>query len=312
MATLLELLRQYGLTLVFATVLLSQAGVPLPAYPVLILAGSLAAAGQLSGIGAWGCALLASLLADVAWYRGGQRYGGRVLRQVCRLSLTPATCVRQTESIFERWGAKSLMVAKFIPGFASIATAMAGATGVRALPFLGYDAIGALLWSGVGIGLGALFAPAVVQVMAALHALGFWGLALIGVALLAYIAHRLWRRWQFRTLLRIDRVSVESLQEMLNGDPVPLVVDVRSPTEQAEGRIPGALGFDPKAWPKALETADRDRPVVVYCDCPDEASAALFARQLVSRGFRQATPLAGGLHAWRSAGLPVEAMPLPA
>ncbi len=311
MSFLVDVLRHHGLLLVFGTVLLSQAGIPLPAYPVLLVAGSLAAAGQLSGPGALSCALLACLVADTAWYLGGQRYGGRVLRRICKLSLTPETCVRQTESIFERWGAKSLTVAKFIPGFASIATAMAGAAGVRRLPFLAYDAVGALLWAGVGLGLGALFAPAVAQLIAALHEMGTLGLLLLGVALLVFLAHRLWRRWQFRSLLRIDRVSVASLQSMLGEDPGPLVLDVRSPSARAAGRIPGALAFDAAAWPEALTAADRDRPIVVYCDCPDEASAALLARQLVSRGFRQAAPLAGGLEAWRAAGLPVEAVPTP-
>ena len=62
-------------------------------------------------------AVLACLIADSGWYLAGGRYGGRVLRLICRLSLTPDSCVSQTESVFDRWGARSLIVAKFVPGF---------------------------------------------------------------------------------------------------------------------------------------------------------------------------------------------------
>ena len=74
---------------------------------------------------------LAAMIADTFWYMTGRRYGTRVLRTLCRISLSPDSCVRQTESIFDRFGAASMIFAKFIPGFASVATALAGATDRR-------------------------------------------------------------------------------------------------------------------------------------------------------------------------------------
>lgn len=47
-------------------------------------------------------------------------------------------------------------------------------------------------------------------------------------------------------------------------------------------------------------------PEIVYCACPNEASAARVALQLRDRGFHHVRPLAGGIDAWVSAGLAVD------
>ena len=114
----------YGLAAVFLNGGLEQLGLPIPAYPVLILTGALSMNGQYSAASLLFTAVLACLMADSVWYWAGHHYGGRVLKTLCRISLSPDSCVRQTESIFTRWGAKSLILAKFIPGFASLATAL--------------------------------------------------------------------------------------------------------------------------------------------------------------------------------------------
>jgi membrane protein DedA with SNARE-associated domain len=59
------------------------------------------------------------------------------------VSLTPCSCVRQTEAIFVRRGAAWLLVAKFVPGFAAIATALAGTMRISRLSFVVYDTGGA-------------------------------------------------------------------------------------------------------------------------------------------------------------------------
>lgn len=306
MALLIDLITRYGVALLFAWVLVEQAGVPLPAYPALLVAGSLAAAGQYSVWLLLGSAVLACLLADSLWYLAGQRFGSRVLRLLCRLSLSADGCVRQTESIFARWGAPSLLLAKFVPGFATVATAMAGATGIRKLPFLAYDAVGAALWAGVGLALGWVFAAAIDDVLAVLVQMGRWGLLLLGLALAVFVATRAWRRWQFRARLRMDRISVAALAAMFERGETPLVVDVRSRFGHREGRIPGALLVDSDDWPAALAAPGDDVEVVVYCACPNEASAALVARKLMQRGFKRVRPLQGGIDAWREAGLALE------
>jgi membrane protein DedA with SNARE-associated domain len=151
MNSLLHLVEQYGLTVVFFNVLVEQLGAPLPAYPTLVITGALLERSGYSGYSApllLFIAVLAALIADFMWYLAGRRYGRKVMGTLCRISLSPDSCVRQTESVYLRWGASSLLVAKFIPGFASIASALAGALGTRRTSFIFFDSVGAALWAG--------------------------------------------------------------------------------------------------------------------------------------------------------------------
>ena len=145
MQDLNQLLAQHGLILVFANVLLTQAGIPLPAVPVLVVAGALAAQGEFSYTALLLTAVAAALLGDIPWFFAGRRYGHRVLRTLCRIAIEPDSCVKQTESIFERWGAPALLVAKYTPGFATVAPPLAGAMRLGFLSFLLFSTAGALL-----------------------------------------------------------------------------------------------------------------------------------------------------------------------
>ena len=75
------------------------------------------------------------------------RYGGRVVRLVCRLSLEAATCVRKTEGYFGKHGATTLLFAKFVPGLSAVAPPIAGQTGMSYVRFLTYELAGSLIWS---------------------------------------------------------------------------------------------------------------------------------------------------------------------
>jgi membrane protein DedA with SNARE-associated domain len=166
------MIQQYGLGFVFLNVLALQAGLPIPAYPTLIVAGAYAAIG---GDPLWALVLVgiaAALIADTGWYVAGRRFGLRILNTLCRVSLSQDSCVRQTETIFQRFGPASMLFAKFVPGFASVATALAGALRLRYWVFLVFDAIGAGLWVSVGLGLGYLFRDAISDVMDKLASLG--------------------------------------------------------------------------------------------------------------------------------------------
>jgi membrane protein DedA with SNARE-associated domain len=129
-------------------VLALRSGAPAPAHPTLIVVGAVSSRSDFSAVQVVAVAIAASLVADLAWYYAGTRVGRRVLRLMCRISLSPDSCVRQSEDLYERWGAPSLMFAKFVPGFAAIATSMAGVVRTRLTSFAFFDAIGALLWSG--------------------------------------------------------------------------------------------------------------------------------------------------------------------
>jgi len=310
MQLLLTLIEEYGLWLVFANVLALQVGLPVPAYPALIVVGAFSTRGDYSLLQVVGVAVSASLVADLVWFFAGRRYGRRVLRLMCRLSLSPDSCVRQTERIYERWGAPSLMCAKFVPGFAAVATGMAGAMRTSLARFLFFDAIGALSWSGLAASLGWFFRNAVDDVIVALDQAGRWGLAALAAALVAYVLLKAIQRRRLIQMLRMARVSVVELADMLRRGERPLIVDVRSPSSQSQGRIPGAVWIDDRAFETSLrasglEESDVDE-VIVYCACPNEASAALVAKQLMRAGFKRVRPLAGGIEAWVEQGYAVE------
>ncbi|MEP6942822.1 MAG: rhodanese-like domain-containing protein [Betaproteobacteria bacterium] len=304
---LIMLLQQYGLGLIFVNVLALQAGLPVPAYPVLIVAGAYAAMGgnplwQLVAVG-----VAAALVADTGWYLAGRRFGVSILRTLCRVSLSPDGCVRQTETIFERFGPASMLVAKFIPGFASVATAMAGAIRLRYALFVLFDAIGAALWVSVGVALGYLFRDAVDDAMNTLKSLGKAGLVLVIAGFTVWALVKWYRRRMFVKKLRMDRVSVDELRMLIDDNKINAIVDVRSPlTQAATGRIPGARTIDMQKIRESFDGVPADGEVVVYCACPNEATAVKVAQSLLKLGYKRIRPLHGGIDAWIAAGLAVE------
>jgi membrane protein DedA with SNARE-associated domain/rhodanese-related sulfurtransferase len=307
MNTLLHWLAEYGLAVAFVNVLLAQLGAPLPSYPVLIVTGALAFEGRFPVAALHATVVLASLIADLAWYGAGRRYGGRVVRTVCRISISPDTCVQRTQSLFDRWGAPSLMVAKFIPGFGVIATSLAGNVRLPLVRFIVFDAIGAALFTGVGIGLGMLFHDAVAEVLAALAEMGRIGLVLIVAAFALFIAVKWWQRHALIRELRMARISVDELVRLIEGGDDPVILDVRDESaRRRDGTIPGALHWPLAQSELALPELPRDAQVVVFCACPNEISAARVAKRLQLAGFRRVRPLHGGIEAWIDAGRSVE------
>ncbi|NDP43969.1 MAG: sulfurtransferase [Aromatoleum sp.] len=307
MEQLIALIQHYGLGLVFLNVLALQAGAPLPAYPTLIVAGALLTGGMhgLAALVATGA--VAAVIADTGWYLAGRRYGTRVLKLLCRVSLSPDSCVRQTENMFMRFGPASMMFAKFVPGFASVSTAMAGATRLPYGKFLFFDLIGAMAWVGVGVGLGYLFRGAIGELLDTLKSLGKWGSILLVCAFALWIARKWWQRRLFVKQLRMDRVTVDELRHMIAHEKVGTILDVRSPLlQEASGRIPGARTVDMTKIAEGVDGLATEGEVVVYCACPNEASAVKVAQKLKELGFKRVRPLHGGIDAWIAAGHDIE------
>jgi membrane protein DedA with SNARE-associated domain/rhodanese-related sulfurtransferase len=306
MTYLFTLIEHYGLAAVFVNVFVEQLGAPIPAYPTLVITGALSARGNYSASTLLITAVVAALLADLFWYMAGKRYGSRVMSTLCRISLSPDSCVRQTESVYVRWGASSLLVAKFIPGFASIGSGLAGAMGTRFIVFLFFDSLGAALWAGTAIWLGSLFSTTVDDLLEVLESLGKWGLLLIGLALIAFVAHRWWQRNQFLKSLRMARISVDELHQMTLDGAAPIIVDVRPAHAQREGRIPGAMAMSMDEISELAIDMPADSEVIIYCACPNEVSAARVAKLLMQKGYTRVRPLHGGIDAWVAAGHTLE------
>lgn len=309
MTTLMQFLAEHGVAFVFMYVLAVQAGAPIPALPILMAAGAFAARGELNAASVLGAAVGACLLADTVWYYVGRHVGRRVLSVICRVSLSPEVCVSQTESLFAKWGAPSLMLAKFIPGFAAIATSLAGATRVRPSAFLLFTCIGGLLWAGCGLALGWVFAPVVEDVIRVVGEFGTLGAVLVLLALSGFVAFKWRQRRLFNERLRMERISADALAGLIEAGGTPVIVDVRYAIAKYDGRIPGAIPVTREAWPAALDAVDPHAIIVVYCACPGDAGAAIVAARLRQRGFSNVRPLEGGIDAWRLTGraLQVEA-----
>lgn len=300
-AQISQTLRQDAVTVVFINVFLQQIGLPIPAVPTLLLAGSLMmTSGELGKLLA--AAVLASVIADWIWYWSGKFFGYRVLAGLCKLSINPASCVSQTEARFVRWGMSSLLVAKFIPGFSTVAPPIAGALRMSQSGFLLAAALGAGLWAGLALAAGWLLKDTVQAAIATLeqHAANavLLALALLGI----WLGWKLWQKYRFRKSCAVPHITPAELIEAMQADRPPLLLDLRSATMIAEtGPIPGAkiaehdfLGDAVGDWPKT-------QPIVTLCACPEDAGAVQAARHLLNAGYLSVRPLQGGYDAWIAA-----------
>lgn len=268
MNELIDLIARYGLAAVFCNALFEQIGLPIPALPIFVVAGAMAADGRLSAPAALGWAVLASLIADTVWFALGRRQGYRVLRTVCKISLSPDTCVKRMEWLYERLGLASLLFAKFVPGYSTVAPPLAGALGASFVAFLALDAGGALLWAGSAIGAGMIFHRAVDRVLALLEQLGDLGLGLIALAFAGFIVYRLIERRRFLQELRLARISVADLARLLEVEgerPVIFDVRTRGSVWLDARQIPGSLRVSFDEIEHALAELPRAREVVLYC-----------------------------------------------
>ena len=208
-----------------------------------------------------------------------------------------------TRRIYEKFGAPSLMLAKYIPGFAAVATTLAGQSGTPWLRFLVFDLLGAVLWVSGAVILGAVFHEAVEALLNTLEDLGHIAVLMLLLAIVLFVAYKWWQRHRFLREIRMTRISSDELRAELQSMPGMMLIDVRSAESRAHsGWIPGSINVRDVSELKL----DPENAIVVYCDCPNDASAAVIARKLKAMGFKHVRPLAGGIGAWRAQGFPVE------
>lgn len=312
MQSLIALLVDHGLVLVFGATLAARLGAPVPAAPLLVAAGGLALGEGAALPGLLAVAIVANVLGDGAWYLAGRRWGHRVLGLLCRISLSPDSCVRQSETLVLRWGGSALVAAKFVPGVSVVAAPMAGAVGMSGWRFVGYDAFAGAVWSAAFLGLGAAFHGEIAWLLDALARAGAWAGAALGLALLAFVAARWWRRRRFRRAAAMPRIGAAELAGLLDAGAA-LLLDVRSAAAAGldARHLPGARRVELAELATRAAGLPADREIVLYCNCPNEASAALGAQALRAAGLPRARPLAGGLDGWAADGRAVVTGPPP-
>ena len=296
-----ESLQRDAVWVVFLNVLLQQAGLPVPAVPTLLLAGSLAvSSNQLANILA--AAIVASVIADWMWYLAGRAFGYRVLSGLCKLSINPGSCVSQTEARFVRWGLGSLVVAKFIPGFSTVAPPIAGSLRMALPGFLLAAAAGAALWAGLALGTGWILRREVQTVISALDEQAGSVLVVIVGIVAIWLSWKLWQKYRFRQWSAVPHITPAELLAAMETQQPLLLLDLRGHSMVAEtGPIVGATIAEHDRLLDAVGNWPRNQPIVTLCACPEDAGAVQAARRLLAEGYLSVRPLRGGYEAWLAA-----------
>jgi membrane protein DedA with SNARE-associated domain/rhodanese-related sulfurtransferase len=308
----LDFFIQYGYLILFLWVLTEQIGIPLPSMPIMITAGTLTATHKLSLVLVLLSVLAGSLVSDTIWYFLGKRFGGAVVKLVCRLSMESSTCVRKTEGYFTKNGEKALLVAKFIPGLGTVAAPIAGQVNMGYPTFVLYDTGGILLWA-LSATLGGRFFVDVIKrhpnaLSGSAHFAGVLFLALF----VGFLVWRVLRQRAFLKEIRMARLEPQELKSMLDSGREVCIVDLRHPLDYLPDprTLPGALQLTPDKLVQHSDEIPRDRDVVLFCTCPSEATAAKMALTLRKMGVYRVRPLLGGFDEWKRLGYPLVDIPI--
>jgi membrane protein DedA with SNARE-associated domain/rhodanese-related sulfurtransferase len=244
-------------------------------------------------------AVPASLIADWIWYLAGRAFGYRVLSGLCRLSINPGSCVSETEARFIRWGVWSLVIAKFIPGFSTVAPPIAGSLRMSLPSFIAAAGVGAAIWAGAAIVTGWLLRAEVQTALESMSRHGIMAITVIALGLCVWLAWKLWQKYRFEQLAAIPHITPAELMAAMESDTPPLLLDFRGDAMIAQtGPIDGATQARLDDLPQAVSHWPKHRHIVTLCACPDDATAVRAARSLTKLGYTSARPLTGGYQAW--------------
>lgn len=104
------------------------------------------------------------------------------------------------------------------------------------------------------------------------------------------------------------RISVDDLRQKQVAGENPFILDLRARVEleQNPSLISGALRMTLGEVQLRHQEIPRDRDIILYCSCPNEATSARVALQLQQIGISRVRPLLGGIEAWRERNYPTE------
>ncbi len=267
MAETLQFVVQHGYVLLFFWVLAEQAGLPIPASPLLLAAGALAGQHQLKFALVLLVAATGSLVSDLFWYHFGKRKGTVVLSWLCKIALEPDSCVRRTESTFTRLGYRTLLICKFIPGLNTAAPALAATAGIGLPQFVLFDWLGALLWASAFAGLGLAFSKQLDRVADDVARFGSWTVLLVVASIAGYIAYKFYQRHRFMKQVAGLRIAPEELREKMELGEAMTIIDLRHPLDLLPDprTLPGALRISPEELQQRHSEITRDGEIVLFC-----------------------------------------------
>lgn len=267
MTEILEFAGRHAALVLFAWVLVDQGGIPLPAVPILLVAGGLAGAGRASAAGALAAVVAGCVAADLLWYTFGRLRGARVLGLLCRITLEPDSCVRNVEEQFVSHRLRLLLIAKFLPGLNPVTAALSGVVKVRLGRFVVYATASGFAWAVVWMGLGYMFSDLIEEVTAQAARLGHGSiLAVLGV-LGGYVGIKYLQRHRFLRALRTARIGADELKRRLDEGQETLIVDLRTrlDVQAMPYAIPGARWIDRDDLERRHAEIPRDAEIVLYC-----------------------------------------------
>lgn len=299
----------WGGAFVFINVLLTRLGVPIPAVPVLLFAGSAIAAGTLSFWPILCAAVIGALIGDAAWFAAGRLYGRKLMAALGRLSPAIDSRVDKARSLFERFGVPLVSISKFVPGLALITPPLMGTTAVDTRIYAVWDLVGVLAWANFWLLGGAAAERQLHMLLDLVKARGGTVIDILLGAALVYLLYRMHQRRRERR--RFARAaSADSAQDAPRGwrrVVPPKVLDARPQALALDTQrtFPGALALDPHST-EQIDIALRAYDRVIYCICPDSATAVEITQRMRLGGYTRIRALRGGLDAWQRRGFPVE------
>ncbi len=308
----LEFFVKHAYLILFGWVLVEQLGIPIPSIPVLLTAGTLTATHRLHLLPSVFAVLASCAFSDSFWYFLGRRFGGGVLRLLCRFSFEASTCVSKTEGYFTRRGPITLLFAKYIPGLSTVAAPIAGQTGMPYQKFLLYDLGGSAIWALSFLLAGRFFGDVAKRSQAFFELLSRFAGIVFVLMVIGFLAYRVIKQRRFLAGVRALRLEPAQLMALYaesesSGTPPPFVVDLRHPLDYLPDPrvLPGALRILPTDVAAQADTIPRDRDIVLYCTCPSEETSGKLALQLHKLGITRVRPLRGGFDGWKEAGYPL-------
>jgi membrane protein DedA with SNARE-associated domain len=267
MEQILHILEHYGYIALVLMVFFEAIGLPIPAAIALVTAGAAAAWKTLS----LGYVVLFSVapivMGDSILYFLGRKSGWWLLGVLCRVSMNPETCILRSAESFYKRGRMTLLFAKFIPGVNAMAAPLAGSMRMRYWQFLRYDVAGTTLYVlAYSIG-GFAFSRVIRDVVRVFESVGRGIEAVLAIALLGYVAYRIWLYWTHRVYRVVPRVQVEQIVQKIDAAEDLMILDVRSHGYYDAGaqRIRGSVRFEPNNMREAVKSLPKDKLIFLYC-----------------------------------------------
>ncbi|WP_454807141.1 VTT domain-containing protein [Paraburkholderia fungorum] len=301
----------WGGVVVFLNVLLTRLGLPIPAVPILLFAGSAIAAGTLSFWPILLAAVLGALIGDGTWFAAGRIYGRKLIAALSRISPVVDSRLDSARSLFERFGVPLVSISKFVPGLGLITPPLMGTTAVDTRIYAMWDLVGALAWATFWLLGGAVAERQLHMLLAVVRARGGTVIDVLLAAALIYLLYRLQQRRRERhRLADADSASDSQATAASRGwrRIMPRkILDARPAASAGEAPrpLPGALALDPHS-PEQVDGALLAYDMVIYCICPDSVTAVEITHRMRLNGYTRIRALRGGLDAWQRRGFPVE------